>query len=95
MQTDSWYYTPPGTRRRVGLFDENGERVRGIENKKEAQLALAQIKLAGDDFASVPASPPTQWLVAQVCSEYLQYCERGVKRQTLTRAPRRGHLGAQ
>lgn len=44
-QTDTWYYTLPGTRRRVPLFDEDGKRIRGIENKKEAQLAMARVKL--------------------------------------------------
>src|SRR5436190_43465 len=31
-QTDSWYYTPPGTKQRVALFDEHGKRIRGQQN---------------------------------------------------------------
>jgi hypothetical protein len=31
-QTDAWYYTPAGTRKRVPLFDEAGDRIRGKEN---------------------------------------------------------------
>lgn len=31
-QTDCWYYTEPGTKKRVPLFDEHGERIRGKEN---------------------------------------------------------------
>ena len=30
-QTDCWYYTMPGTKARVPLFDEAGERIRGRE----------------------------------------------------------------
>lgn len=47
-QTDCWYYTPPGTRKREPLFDDHGERIRGKENKKKAQLALAKVKLTGE-----------------------------------------------
>jgi len=77
-QTDSWYYTLPGTKKRVPLFDEDGKRICGIEKKKEAQLALARIQLSGDwqPEAERPAAP-TEWIVAKVCSEYLQYCARG------------------
>jgi hypothetical protein len=28
-QTDCWYYTPPGTKKREALFDDDGERIRG------------------------------------------------------------------
>src|SRR4029453_8183686 len=28
-QTDTWYYTLPGTKKRVSLFDEEGSRVKG------------------------------------------------------------------
>ena len=37
-QTDGWYYTLPGTKRRRPLVDENGKRVRGKENKQAAEL---------------------------------------------------------
>src|SRR2546421_12558583 len=44
-QTDTWYYTLPGSKKRVPLFDEDGNRIRGVDNKKTAQLALARVKL--------------------------------------------------
>ena len=31
-QTDSWYFTQPGAKKRVALFDEDGQRIRGKEN---------------------------------------------------------------
>ena len=37
IQTDCWYYTMPETKKRVGLFDEQGERIRGRENKMTAE----------------------------------------------------------
>ena len=46
-QTDCWYYTTPGTKKRVPLEDMDGKRVRGKENRKAAELALARVKLAG------------------------------------------------
>ncbi len=49
QQTDCWYYTPPGTKQRVPLFDEDGQRIPGQDNKQAAQRALARVKLAGDD----------------------------------------------
>lgn len=78
-QTDCWYYTLPGMRKRVPLFDEEGRRIRGVENRREAQLALARVKLAGDWQPTSPTPPrPEEVLVAGVCSEYLQHCERSV-----------------
>ena len=86
QQTDCWYYTPPGTKKRVPLRDLDGRRVRGPDNKQAAQLALARVRLAGDgpppDDAPAPAG---EWLVARVCSEYLQYCGRGLRAGTLSR----------
>ena len=32
-QTDCWYFTLPGTKKRMPLFDEKGERIRGRENQ--------------------------------------------------------------
>ena len=76
-QTDCWYYTLPGTKRRMGLFDEEGNRIRGLDNGQAAERALALAKLA-DAQQSGARIAEQQWLVARVCSEYLQYCERGV-----------------
>ena len=88
-QTDCWYYTPPGTKKRAPLFDEDGRRIRGPENKKAAQRALARVQLAGDDAAAPGGpAPGEEWLVARVCSEYIQYCERGAAGGTLSRGHR-------
>ena len=69
-QTNSWYYTESGTRKRIALFDDQGDRIRGKENKEAARVALARIKLA-DELN--PPSPPTgdKWTVAKVCDAYL------------------------
>lgn len=80
-QTDSWYYTPRGTKKRVPLFDEDGKRIRGKGSKQAAALALARARLATDwrpehETSAVDATMPAPWLVARVCSEYIQHCER-------------------
>ena len=77
-QTDNWYYTLPGTKRRVPLLDENGKRIRGKENKQTAELALARIKLSGDWQPAPVAVDSGDWLVARVCSEFIQHCQRRV-----------------
>ncbi|MBA4020251.1 MAG: hypothetical protein C0483_24075 [Pirellula sp.] len=77
-QTDCWYYTLPGTKRRMSLFDEQGERVRGRENREAAEAALARLRLSGD-LNGQGTVPEENWIVARVCSDYLQYCERSVK----------------
>lgn len=82
-QTDCWYYTLEGTKKRVALFSDNGERIRGRGNKEQAELALAKIKLAGEG-ADGTSPAADAWLVAKVCSEYLQYCERGLVNGTIS-----------
>jgi hypothetical protein len=86
-QTDGWYYTPPGTKQRVPLVDEEGRRIRGKEHQKAAELALARVKLAGR-WRPVPEFEPAavegEWAVARVCSEYLEYCRRGVASGTIS-----------
>lgn len=69
-QTDCWYYTEPGTRKRVPLFDEKGERVRGKENKEAARMALARAKLA-DELQPTQRRDEGDWSVARVCDVYL------------------------
>lgn len=76
-QTDCWYYTLPGTKKRISLFDENGERIRGREQRELAERALARIKLSGEPGGAV-ATTDQDWIVARVCSEYLEYCRRSV-----------------
>lgn len=75
-QTDCWYYTPRGTKRRVRLLDEEGRPIRGQENRQVAELALARVKAAGNwrpEAGSVSSDP---WLVAKVCSRYIEHCEQ-------------------
>ena len=87
-QTDCWYYTVPGTKKRVPLFDEQGERIRGQENREAAALALAKEKLSWEEEAAGTPGGNGEWLVARVCSEYLQYCERGVAHGTISQGHR-------
>ena len=90
-QTDCWYYTLPGCKKRVPLFDEEGQRIRGLENRQRAERALAQARVAGAlNGTSVPSDEP--WLVARVCSEYLQYCERGLAAGSISQSHRDGAI---
>ena len=82
-QTDCWYYTQPGTKKRVALFDEQGERIRGKENREAADIALAREKLTWES-ESGGGIPGGEWIVARVCSEYLQYCEQGLVKGTIS-----------
>jgi hypothetical protein len=75
-QTDCWYYTFPGTKKRIPLFDEEGARVRGKDNKDKARLALARVRLAEQGELPAGLAAGGEWLVARVCSEYIQYCDR-------------------
>jgi integrase len=86
-QTNCWYYTPAGSKRRVPLFDEHGQRIRGQENEAAAEWALARVKLSDADGQPIDDGA---WLVARVCSEYLQYCERGVASKSLSTSHRNG-----
>lgn len=78
-QTDAWYYTPPGSKRRVALRDQRGRTIRGLNNKEAARLALARVRLQQGLKPNVEpetvVSSPTL-VVAQVCSEYVTHCER-------------------
>ena len=60
-QTDCWYYTLPGSKKRVPLFDEEGERIRGKENKEAAELALAREKVTWqrDEVSSLLSRRPS------------------------------------
>jgi hypothetical protein len=51
--TDCWYYTRPGTRKRVALFDENGARFRGKETKKRRRSRSLASSLSGSRIAQV------------------------------------------
>ena len=62
-QTGCWYYTMPGTKKRVPLFDEEGQRIRGESNKEAAELALAKEKLSWEDGAFGAPDGSGPWLV--------------------------------
>ncbi len=69
-QTGCWYYTQPGTKKRIPLLDDHVQRIRGKENRVAAQLALAREKTSeAGEGEEIPDS--RKWLVARVCSEYL------------------------
>lgn len=86
-QTDCWYFTVPGTKKRVPLFDEEGQRIRGKDNKLVAEWALAKQKVSWDT-EMLTTRVAHEWLVAQVCSEYIQYCDRGLARGTISKGHR-------
>ena len=87
-QRDCWYYTMPGTKKRVVPFDEKGERIRGNGSKETAEVALAKERLTwpNEDAATTSFSGP--WLVARVCSDYIQYCEQGSAKGTVIKSHR-------
>ncbi|MCA9069046.1 MAG: site-specific integrase [Planctomycetaceae bacterium] len=82
-QTDSWFFTPPGTKRRVRLFDEAGRPIRGKANGAAADLALARVKAAGNWRPSVEQVNQDQWLVAKMCSHYIDDCQQRAAQGTI------------
>lgn len=85
-QTDCWYYTRPGTKQRVALFDADGERIRGKDRREAAEMALAKERLT---WASGETElGKGQWLVARVCSDYIQYCEQGLAKGRISKSHR-------
>lgn len=87
-QTGCWYYTMPGTKKRVALFDESGERIRGKENKEAAEVALAKEKITWADDNDALTLGNGQCLVARVCSDYVQYCEKGLLKGQISKSHR-------
>ncbi|MDP6557796.1 MAG: hypothetical protein QGG71_24225, partial [Pirellulaceae bacterium] len=75
-QTDSWYYTPPGTKRRVRLLDEDGRPIRGTQNRPTAELALARVKATGNWRPQPEEVSEGLWLVGRVCSEFIEHCKQ-------------------
>lgn len=87
-QTDCWYYTLPGSKQRKPLFDEDGKRIRGKDNQQAAELALAKEKISWEGESAGPGAGSNDWLVAKVCSDYMQYCERGVASGAISKGHR-------
>ena len=56
-QTDAWYHTESGTKKRIPLLNEQGERIRGKENREAARLALARVRLV-DELATAESDHP-------------------------------------
>lgn len=75
-----------GTKKRVALVDEQEERIRGRENKITAEVAPARERLSWANETG--GSSGGEWIVARVCSEYLQYCEQGFAQDTISRGHR-------
>lgn len=76
-QTDCWYHTPHGMKRREALIDQKGKRIRGVDNKQSARPALTRIRLR-QGLASAIAETPFNnveetWPVARVCSLHLEH----------------------
>ena len=78
----------PGTRKRVPLFDEDGQRIRGKQNREAAELALAREKLSWEEESQGGPGGDGEWLVVRACSDYLQYCERGVASGAISKGHR-------
>src|SRR4051812_6209939 len=64
-QTDCWYYTLPGTKKRMPLFAESGERIRGRNQQPIAEQALARLQLSGELNGPGPVAAG-DWIVARV-----------------------------
>ncbi len=84
-QSNYWYCTLPGTKKRIAQFDENGQRIRGKGNQFTADLAFARLKIAGDEGFDAALNGQGEWLVARVASDYIQYCERGIVTGTISK----------
>jgi integrase len=83
-QTDTWYFTPPGTKRRVRLMDEQGRPIRGQENRQAAELALARRQASGQWRPPSEPTSPGELLVASVCSDYITHCERSASSRSVS-----------
>jgi len=83
-QTDCWYYTPRGTKRRLRLLDEDSRPIRGQDNRQAAELALARVKASGKWRPEVEQVAEDPWLVAKVCSRFVEYCEHRTLNGTIS-----------
>ena len=59
-------------------MDEDGKRIRGQDNRQAAELALARVKVADRWHPTPEPASKGEWLVARVCSQYIEHCQRGV-----------------
>jgi hypothetical protein len=89
-QTDCWYYTLPGTEKRRSLYGKDGERIWGRKNQEAAEHALTRVKVSGE--LHVGQVSDQQWIVARVCSDYFQYCERSVAAGSMSKSHQSGSI---
>jgi len=64
-QIDCWYYTEPGSKKQIALFGEEGQRIRGLDKKNSARLALARVRLV-TELNPEPAAIQSEWTVTRV-----------------------------
>ena len=88
-QTDCWYYTHAGHEEAGAPSMRTGRGSGAARTGKPAESGAGEGKafLGG---RRPPGSPSANgpWLVARVCSEYLQYCERGLASGSITKSHR-------
>ena len=70
---------------------KRGQRIRGKDSKEAAEVALAKEKFtwASEEDTAAPSGP---LLVARACSEYIQYCEQGHAKRTISKSHRDNSL---
>ena len=78
---DSWYATIKG--RRTRLRNESGQPIRGADNREQAELAVARLKL---NIEQISLDDGLQ--VAQVISAYLSHLERNASQDYFEHATR-------
>ena len=66
------------------LLDDKGVQIRGKQNRQAAELALARIKVARQWRPAPEPSADSEWVVAKVCSKFIQYCETSVANGSLS-----------
>jgi len=84
QQTDTWYFTPPGTKKRVRLVDTGGRPIRGRDNSQLAELALAQVITDGNWLPTPEQNQTRVVQVAKICSRFLEHCETRLKHGTIS-----------
>jgi integrase len=66
-------------------MDEDGKRIYGEENRPVAELALARVKLLGEWRPAAEPTEGSEWVVAKVCSRYIEYCKQGVANDAISK----------
>ncbi|ADB18376.1 hypothetical protein Psta_3721 [Pirellula staleyi DSM 6068] len=82
-QTDCWYYTAPGSQKRVRLLALDGTPIRGATCRKEAELSLARERTSDRWQCESTEEVTAAWSVGRVCSEYIAECERRLRQGSI------------